>query len=116
MDKSEIFYSSCFCSSRSCQLQYKIAPAPVGRPAVQPLFELLLLGIQLFLEEIIQIKLIGTMMRMTKSRESLSSVSRKPTFNLSSCGESNITQCLLGNRNHIGDDDDVGDDDYNDKG
>ena len=54
------------------------------------------------------------MMRMTKSRESLSCVSRKPTFNLSSCGESNITQCLLGNRNHIGDDDDV--DDYNDKG
>ena len=108
MDKSEIFYSSCFCSSRSCRLQYKIAP--VGRPAVQPLFELLLLGIQLFLDKIIQIKLIVTMMRMTKSRESLSSVSRKPAFNLSSCGESNITQCLLGNCNHIGDDD------YNDKG
>ena len=65
------------------------------------------------------------MMTMTKSRESLSSVSGKPAFNLSSCGESNITQCLLPNCNHIGDDDDHGDDndhdydgdhDYDDEG
>ena len=56
------------------------------------------------------------MMRMAKSGKSLSSVSGKPAFNLSSCGESNITPCLLGNRNDIGDDDDVGDDDYDEKG